>query len=265
MPILPTFPTRAIPATRVAGPAGRAAGAVRCAAVLAALLAAAPAAGSPQLAERGPSVERLVSAMEAKSPFFRIIFEDHPHERPAFIKLLKAARRFGGVASMRAAAREFGQRAGWTYLPFYIARANDAAVVGYGRLMADTVAAIRARSHEACYAYLAGTRQARNETLATLSAAHKARMARTVLALVLGSREGARPRRVHPDAYRAPLQAVLSRVADRLGRGNLVQWRAGLIGRDRAKSCDFAAMFFAEVVKRPAAEAALILRAILAE
>jgi len=230
----------------------------------AAVLCAAPAQAAPLLAERradGP-IERLVARMEAKNPLFRVMFQDHPAERRRFIRALAAARRNGGGRAMHLMAVRYGAHMGRKYFPYYIARTSDAAARGYVRFVADTLTFLRLGSHDDCYAFLAGTPRERARVLALLNAEERRRMLNVLAAVVVGSRS-ARSIKDGPNAYRRPLQAVVQRVTDRLGRDNMVRWRPGLVGDDRAKACDFALAFYEEILKRPAREGALVARGVL--
>lgn len=236
------------------------------AALVLGVLSASPARAAPQLAERTQIAERLVAQMERQSAYFRILFEDHPHERARFIRALEEARRFGGRGSMQVAAVRFGARMGWRYFPYYYARTSDAAVLGYARLMRDTLSLLRAGSHDDCYDYLAGTAHDRARVQRLLNREEHRRSARVMTAVVVQSRAkrggGGKPAAADPNAYRGQLNAVVARIAERLGRENLVQWKPGLKGADRKKACDFAIAFFEEVLKQPKRDAVLILRGV---
>ena len=263
------MPTLSISATRIGRSRSRPAKLVRCIPALAALIAvailcAAPVQAAPLLAERradGP-VERLVARMEARNPFFRVMFQDHPAERRGFIGALEAARRNGGVRAMQLMAVRYGAHMGRKYFPYYIARTSDDAARGYVRFVADTLTFLRLGSHDDCYAFLAGSARERARVLALLNAEERRRMLNVLAAVVVGSRS-ARSIKDGPNAYRRPLQAVIQRVTDRLGRDNMVRWRPGLVGDDRAKACDFALAFYEEILKRPAREGALVARGVL--
>lgn len=261
MPFLPDSATAVFRPVRRAG--------LLAAMLLLSVFAAAPAQAAPQLAERAQIAQRLVAQMERQSPFFRILFEDHPHERAKFIRELEEARRFGGRESMQVAALGFGARMGWSYLPYYYTRTSDAAVLGYARLMRDTLSLLRAGSHRDCYDYLAGTADDRARAYRALNIEERRRIVTVLTAVVVQSRRNETQARARakpdPNAYRAPLNAVIARIAERLGRDNLVQWKRGLKGKDQAKACDFAIAFFAETLKAPKRQGVLVLRAVFGQ
>jgi hypothetical protein len=242
------------------------AGTGRRMAVLAALLIlavalAGPVQAAPQLAQGGDAFDRMVARMEANNAMYRIIFEDHPAERRGFIQALRLAYRRGGQPAMNFMALRYGEHLGRKYFRYYMRRTSDAAALGYIRVMADTLAVLRIGSPDDCYAMLAGTTRERARVAGILNRHEKQRILRALGAVTLGSRQVKR-RRAAPGAYRVPLAAVRARVAARLGRGNLVPWRPGLVGDDRAKACDHALAFFEEILKRPAREAAILTRAV---
>ena len=243
-------------------------------AVLAALLIlglalVGPVQAAPQLAERTQLAERIVAQMERRSAFYRILFEDHPQERARFIRALEEARRFGGRESMQVATVAFGSHMGRRYFPYYYTRTSEAAVLGYARVMRDTLSVLRAGSHADCYDYLAGTPDDQLRVSRALSAEEQGRMLMVMTAVVVGSRRTERQAKAgskpDPNASRAALNAVVARLAERLGGENLVQWKPGLKGEDQKKACDFAIAFFEETLKAPRREGVLVLRAVFGE
>jgi len=239
------------------------------AALVLGVLCAGLAQAAPELAERAQIAQRIVAQMERKSAYFRILFEDHPHERANFIRELEQARRFGGRSSMLVASIEFGSRMGWTYFPYYYTQTSDAAVIGFARMNRDILSVLRAGSYEDCYDYMAGSPNDRARIFRKLTRIERRRMGVAMTQIVVQSRRNGRKgkRRGKPDAnaYRRPLNAVLARLAERLGRENLVQWKPGLKAKDQEKACTFAVAFFEEVLKQPKRDGVLVLRAVFGE
>jgi hypothetical protein len=228
-----------------------------------------PVQAAPQLAERAQIAERIVAQMERKSAYFRILFEDHPHERANFIRELEEARRFGGRSSMLVASIEFGSRMGWNYFPYYYTRTSDAAVIGFARMTRDILSVLRAGSYEDCYDYMAGSSNDRARIFRKLTRIERRRMGVAMTQIVVQSRrngrKGQKRSKPDPNAYRRPLNAVLARLAERLGRENLVQWKPGLKAKDQEKACAFAVAFFEETLRQPKRDSVLVLRAVFGE
>jgi hypothetical protein len=243
------------------------AGTGRRMAVLAAMLIlglalAVPVQAAPQLAQSGDAFDRMVAQMEAKHAFYRILFQDHPAERRTFIRALRAAYAKGGRRMMNLMAVRYGVYMGRKYFPYYIARTSDAAVLHYVRFLADTLTLLRIGSPDDCYAFLAGTPRERRRAIRILNAEEKTSMLSMLSEIVVGSRAKGR-HAATTRGYERPLQAVLGRVSERIGRDNMIGWKPGLKGDDRAKACDHAVAFFEEILHEPAPGGALVARAVL--
>jgi hypothetical protein len=240
--------------------------AVLAALIILGLALAGPAQAAPQLAERAQIAERIVAQMERKSAYFRILFEDHPHERANFIRELEQARRFGGRESMLVASIAFGSRMGWNYFPYYYARTSDAAVLGFARMTRDVLSVLRAGSYEDCYDYMAGSSNDRARIFRKLTRTERRRIGVAMTQIVVESRrkggKGKTRGKPDPSAYRRPVNDLLATLTKRLGRENLVHWKPGLRGKDQEKACDYAVAFFEEVLKQPKRDGVLVLRAV---
>jgi hypothetical protein len=163
----------------------------------------------------------------------------------------------------------FGSRMGWRYFPYYYTRTSDDAVLAYARVMRDSLSLMRAGSYEDCYDYLAGSANDRARLHRTFSAEERRRTARVMTAIVVQSRRNVRSgkarRKPGPDEYRRPVNALIARLTERLGEGNLVHWKRGLKGEDQKKACNYAIAFFEEVLKQPKRDGALVLRTVFGE